>query len=225
MLPKTLVCPSSPYVLPISLGEGDGTPLQYSCLEKPHGWKSLVGYSPWGHEESDTTERPHFHFSFSCIGEGNGKYSCLENPRDGRAWWAVVYGVAQSRTRLKRLSSSSSSISLESQPVVCLWPAQLNMMGQAPPASSLLPRLHLYSPPLGTSTPATRASSVGLHHSSEAGFCTWYPLYLQSSSQETQMPNSHLLSNVTFLVRSPQITLTKNFNPCPSSLKERLWQT
>jgi len=59
------------------------------------------------------TERLHFHFSLSCIGEGNGnplQCSCLENPRDGGAWWAAVYGVAQSRTRLKRLSSSSSSI-------------------------------------------------------------------------------------------------------------------
>ena len=58
------------------------------------------------------TERLHFHFSLSCIGEGNGnplKCSCLENPRDGRAWWAAVYGVAQSQTRLKCLSSSSSS--------------------------------------------------------------------------------------------------------------------
>ena len=59
------------------------------------------------------TERLHFHFSFSCLGEGNGnplQYSCLENPRDGGAWWAAIYGVARSRTRLKRLSSSSSSI-------------------------------------------------------------------------------------------------------------------
>ena len=59
------------------------------------------------------TERLHFHFSLSCIGEGNGnplQCSCLENPRDGGAWWAAVYGVAQSQTRLKRLSSSSSSI-------------------------------------------------------------------------------------------------------------------
>ena len=60
----------------------------------------------------DTTERLHFHFSLSCIGEGNGnplQCSCLENPRDGEPWWAAIYGVAQSRTRLKRLSSSSSS--------------------------------------------------------------------------------------------------------------------
>ena len=76
-----------------------------------YGWRSLVGCSPWGPEELDTTEQLHFHFSLSCIGEGNGnslQCSCLENPRDGGAWWAAVYGVAQSRT-LKRLSSSSSS--------------------------------------------------------------------------------------------------------------------
>ena len=79
---------------------------------KSHGRRSLVGCSPWGCEESDTNERLHFHFSLSCIGGGNGnplQCSCLENPRDGRAWWAAVYGVAQSWTRLKRLSSSSSS--------------------------------------------------------------------------------------------------------------------
>ena len=77
---------------------------------KSHGWRSLVGCSPWGCEESDTTERLHFHFSLSCIGEGNGsplQCSCLEYPRVGGAWWAAVSGVAQSRTRLKRLSSSS----------------------------------------------------------------------------------------------------------------------
>jgi len=77
-----------------------------------HGRRSLVGCSPWGRWESDTTERLHFHFSLSCIGEGNGnplQCSCLENPRDGGAWWASVYGVAQSRTRLKQLSVSSSS--------------------------------------------------------------------------------------------------------------------
>ena len=70
---------------------------------KSHGRRSLVGCSPWGREESDTTEQLHFHFPLSCTGEGNGsplQCSCLENPRDG---------VAQSRTRLKWLSSSSSS--------------------------------------------------------------------------------------------------------------------
>ena len=71
-----------------------------------------MGCSPWGCKESDTTERLHFCFSLSCIGEGNGtplQCSCLENPRDGEAWWAAVYGVTQSRTRLKRLSSSRVS--------------------------------------------------------------------------------------------------------------------
>ena len=80
---------------------------------KSHGWRSLVGCSPWGRYESDTTERLHFHFSLSCIGEGNVnplQCSCLENPRDGRASWAAVYGVAQSWTRLKRLSSSRSKM-------------------------------------------------------------------------------------------------------------------
>ena len=89
-----------------------------------------MGYSPWGREESDTTERLHFHFSLSCIGEGNGtplQCSCLENPRDGGAWWAAVYGVAQSRTRLKRLSSSSSMgpgrpAALTKRPRVCDGP-------------------------------------------------------------------------------------------------------
>ena len=80
---------------------------------KSHGWRSLVVCSPWGREESDTNERLHFQFSLSCTGEGNGnplQCSCLENPRDRGAWWAAVYGVAQSRTRLKRLSSSSSRL-------------------------------------------------------------------------------------------------------------------
>ena len=68
---------------------------------KSHGRRSLVGCSPWGRKELDTTERLHFHFSLSGVWEGNGnplQCSCLENPRDGGAWWAAVYGVAQSRT-------------------------------------------------------------------------------------------------------------------------------
>ena len=79
---------------------------------KSHGQRSLVGCSLWGCWESDTTEQLHFHFSLSCIGEGNGnplQYSHLENPRDRGSWWAAIYGVTQSRTWLKRLSNSSSS--------------------------------------------------------------------------------------------------------------------
>ena len=88
-------------------GEGNGNPLQYSCLENP-----MVVRAWWAAVHGVMTERLPFHFSLSRIGEGNGNLlqcSCLENPRDRGAWWAAVYGVAQSRTRLKRLSSSSSS--------------------------------------------------------------------------------------------------------------------
>ena len=82
---------------------------------KSHGRRSLIGCSPWGRKELDTTERL-LYFSLSCIGEGNGnplQCSCLENPSDGGAWWAAVYGIAQSWTRLKRLSSNSIIYSLD----------------------------------------------------------------------------------------------------------------
>ena len=75
-----------------------------------------------GSLRANTTERLHFHFSLSCIGEGNGnpfQCSCLENPRDGGAWWAAIYGVTQSRTQLKWLSSSSSSTSTMDGPREC----------------------------------------------------------------------------------------------------------
>ena len=98
-----------------SLGREDSLEKEIATHSSILAWKI-----PWTEEpgrlqsmgslESDTTERLHFHFSLSCIGEGNGnplQCSCLENPRDGGAWWAAVYGVAQSQTRLKRLSSSS----------------------------------------------------------------------------------------------------------------------
>ena len=91
-------------------GEGNSTPLQYSCLENP-----MYGGAWWAavHGVADTTEWLHFHFSLSCIGEGNDnplQCSCLENPRDGGAWWAAVCGVTQSWIWLKRFSSSSSSL-------------------------------------------------------------------------------------------------------------------
>ena len=97
--------------------EGSGPPLQYSCLEHPMDggawWAAVHGVTKSRTRLSDwVTER--LHFSLSCIGEGNGnplQCSCLENPRDGGAWWAAIYEVAQSRPRLKWLSSSSSSSS------------------------------------------------------------------------------------------------------------------
>ena len=100
--------------------------LPSGSAEAPHS-STLAWQIPWTEEPGrlqsmgslrvGQTERLHFHFSLSCIGEGNGNplpCSCLENPRDRGAWWAAVYGVAQSRTRLKRLSSSSSSSAEES---------------------------------------------------------------------------------------------------------------
>ena len=85
-------------------GEGNGTLLQYSCLENPMDgevwWAAVHGVA---YSRTRLSDFP-FTFHFSCTGEGNGnplQCSCLENPRDGRAWWAAVSGVAQSRTRLK----------------------------------------------------------------------------------------------------------------------------
>ena len=82
------------------------------------GRRSLVGCSPWGREESDTTERLHFLFSLSCLGEGNGnplQCSCLENPRDGGAWWAALHGVAKSRARLSDLTFTFHFQALEKE--------------------------------------------------------------------------------------------------------------
>ena len=97
-----------------------------------HGQKNLVGYGPFGHKDLDMTEQ--------LTREGNGtplQYSCLENPRDGGAWWAAVYGVAQSRTRLKRLSSSSSSSITEGALNVCAQacPTLCDPMDYSPPGS------------------------------------------------------------------------------------------
>ena len=92
----------------VYMGEGNGKPLQYSCLENPMdegAWWATV------HAVTTSRSRLHFHFSLSCTGEGSGnplQCSCLENPRDGGAWWAAVFGVSQSWTQLKQLSSSSS---------------------------------------------------------------------------------------------------------------------
>ena len=96
-------------------GEGNGNPLQYSCLENPMDrrawWAAISGVT----QSRTRLKRLHFHFSLSCSEEGNGnplQCSCLDNPRDGGAWWAAISGVAWSRTWLKRLRSSSSSSSI-----------------------------------------------------------------------------------------------------------------
>ena len=110
LLKRMLLEPGNCILLICVFGEGDGTPLQYSCrpwMEEPGRLQSM-GSRRVGHDWATS-----LYFSLSCIGEGNGnplQCSCLENPRDGGAWWAAVYGVAQGRTRLKRLSSSSSNL-------------------------------------------------------------------------------------------------------------------
>ena len=99
-------------------------------MEEPSRLQSM------GSLESDVTERLHFHFSLSCIGEGNGnplQCSCLENARDGEAWWAAIYGVAQSLTRLKRLSSSSSMILLPFSKLSCFFSVGLSLLVCFPP--------------------------------------------------------------------------------------------
>ena len=99
------------WALHLQSREGNGTPLQHSCLENPMdagAWKAAVhGVAEGQTQLSDFNFT--FHFSLSCIGEGNGnplQCSCLENPRDGGAWWAAVCGIAESQIRLKWLSSS-----------------------------------------------------------------------------------------------------------------------
>ena len=120
------------------------THVQSEKAMAPHS-STLAWKIPWMEEpgrlqsmgslESDTIERRHFHFSLSCIGEGNGnplQCSCLENPRDGGAWWAAVYGVTQSRTRLKRLGSSGSSTmssAVQEQRRERLWTLDLRAEG------------------------------------------------------------------------------------------------
>ena len=121
---------------------------------RSHGRRGLMGYSPWGLEESDTTEWLHFHFSLSCIGEGNGnplQCSCLENPRDGGAWWAAVCGVAQSLTRLKWLSSSSSRITVW----LTVWESARLLSSVAVP--SRMPTSDMGAPRFSTSLPALDA--------------------------------------------------------------------
>ena len=144
--------------------------------EEPGGLRSV------GSIESDTTERLHFHFSLSCTGEGHGnpfQYSCLENPRDGGAWWAAICGVARSRTRLKRLSSSSkqhvtaaAAKSLQSRPT----PLPLTKEGEPLTFVTLYPNSQ--SAPL--TNPDLILSVDGSHCKQKTEFPSWlcchYPI-------------------------------------------------
>ena len=109
------------------LRRGQWHPTPVLLPGKSNGQRSLVGCSPWGCWGSDTTERLHVHFSLSCTGEGNGnplQCSCLENPRDGGAWWAAIYGVALIRTWLKRLSSLAASLLIQLFECTSAWSTQ-----------------------------------------------------------------------------------------------------
>ena len=109
---------------------------------KSQGWRRLLGCRPWGREESDRTERLHFHFSLSCIGEGNGtplQCSFLENPRDGGAWWATVCGVAQSRIRLNDSAAAAGgdgSCGHEVSSITLVFTQVIIPLPMTPPPSS-----------------------------------------------------------------------------------------
>ena len=143
---------------------------------KSHGQRSLVDCSQWGFEESDTTEWLPFHFSLSCIGEGNGnplQCSCLDNPRDGEAWWAAVFGVAQSWTWLKRLSSI----------LYCTSPP--NMIQSS--SVQLLSHVWLFATPWT----ATHQASLSITNSQSL---------LKFMSVESVMPSNHLILYCSLLL-------------------------
>ena len=175
---------------------------------KSHGWRSLEGCRPWDRWGSDTTEWLHFHFSLSCIGEGNGnplQCSCLENLRDRGAWWVAIYGVAQSWTRLKWLSSShyiwseflTDSIQFGhgylSILTICLL---INLcLGQEPPT---------YSPSMGqmqlTASFWCLINKAYLEHSQNTYLCFVYDCFCANDGQVEQLWHpGHKSENIYYL--------------------------
>ena len=143
------------------------------------------------------TERLHFHFSLSCIGEGNGnplQCSCLENPRDGGAWWAAVYRVAQNQTQLKRLSSSSSSSNGSRRPRFGAWVKKIPWRREWLPTPVFLPAesqgwrslagYTLWGPTESDTTEVTWQQQQQLWIISKANFSSWYQLTPGSSSDK-----------------------------------------
>ena len=173
---------------------------------KSHGWRSLVGCSPWGRKELDTTEQLHFHFSLSCIGEGNGnplQCSCLENPRDRGTWWAAVYGVAQSQTRLTWLSSSSSSWSyyLSTKSCQTLW----DSMDWSPPGSLV----HGISQARTLEWVAISYSRGSSPRDQTWVSCIDRQILYHWLTRAACLAEEDLLNNITFFILSPS-TLTIN---------------
>ena len=195
---------------------------------KSHGW-SLVGCSPWGREESDTTERFHFHFSLSCIGEGNGnplQGSCLENPRDGGTWWAAIYGVAQSlKTWLKWLSSSSNW---------CVLPC-------SPPGHFPYPRIK----PTSLNSPALAVRFFTIRATWEApymyllllisvcnrmlpegtGYFLCSYLCIPTCQQMTKITQSRVMWQWIYCLKSLQMVIPAMKFKDAYSLEEKLWPT
>ena len=158
---------------------------------KSHGWRSLVGCSPWGRWEADTTERLPLHLSLSYIGEGNGsplRCSCLEDPGDGGAWWAAVYGVSQSQARLEWLSSSGSVLLFSHSAVSCsLWPHKLQHTRLPWPSASLLSFLKLMP---------TESVMLSDHRT----LCHSSPLVLKLSQHQSLFQRVGFLNQVTKVV-------------------------
>ena len=159
-----------------------------------------MGCSPWGSEESDTTKRLHFYFSLSCIGEGSGnplQCSWLENPRDGGAWWAAIYGVTWSRTRLKRLSSSSSSSSRVSGR---LWPLQETLQDQQVSLaqfSSVQPLRHVGL----FATPWTAACQASLSITNSRSLLKLMSIESVTTIQPSLLPHSLLLPSIFLSIK------------------------
>ena len=169
------------------------------------------------------TERLHFHFSLSCIGEGNGnplQCSCLENPRDRGAWWAAVYGPAQSRTQLKRLSSSSSSSStLTSSTMLLTSPSDFLMalcMSHTHPADEKGSLECVFSPVWLCNLMDCNLPGSSVHGISQARILEWATLsYSRGSSQcrnSTHISCVSCIEGEFFTIEPPGKPKKGNFN-------------
>ena len=157
---------------------------------KSHGQRSLVRYSPWGREESDTTEQLHFHVSLSCIGEGNGnplQCSCLENPRDTGAWWAAIYRSHRVGHNWSDLAAAAIIMTNEES----LWPYELKLKPFLQFSSvQSLSCVRLFATPWI----AARQASLSIRNSRSS---------LKLMSIESVMPSSRLILCRPFLLLPP----------------------
>ena len=169
-----------------------------------------MGYSPWGREESDTTEWLHFHFSLSCIGEGNGnplQRSCLENPRDGGAWWAASMGWHRVGHDWSDLAAAACTYSMPYIVLGAIWWMHKYKMGS-------LAQISLIWKPI-----SSKVASASLSNKE------WFPCGEKVS--EVQSPHfAHLLPDSCSPTRDSQLhpTLTWGRGP-PWSVSNALSQS